>query len=184
MTEKTEKLSVQLNDAFRHPFAFLDGKCHAAESCCRNHLGCRGRAGVSNEELMPLPTEMPSLGQEEAEEAVPAAAPGDDAGTSGEQLARLPAASPAPALDRSPSALYSRGMDLFRTGDFQSAIAFFNDALFQDPNFSAAYQLRGASYEAIGQLALALKDFDSLIGLSVGWTTLLEHYRAIASLGR
>jgi tetratricopeptide (TPR) repeat protein len=125
-------------------------------------------AGVSNEELMPLPTETPSPGQEEAEEAVPAAAPGDDAGTSGEQLARLPAAGPAPAFDQSPSALYSRGMDLFRTGDYQSAIAFFNDALLQDPNFSAAYQLRGASYEAIGHLALALKDFDTLISLSPG----------------
>lgn len=125
-------------------------------------------AGVSDEELVPLPTETTSLGQEEAEEAVPAAAPGDDAGTSGEQLARLPAASPAPAFDQSPSALYSRGMDLYRTGDYQSAIAFFNDALLQDPNFSAAYQLRGASYEAIGQLALALKDFDTLISLSPG----------------
>ena len=114
------------------------------------------------------PVETDGTSQEAASNPSPAAANDGQQDNASEQLARLPAASasPAPAFNESPSALYSRGMDLYRLGDYQSAIAFFSDVLRRDPGFAAAYQLRGASYEAIGQLALALKDFDTLIELT------------------
>jgi len=87
-------------------------------------------------------------------------------GATRDQVARLPAAKAAPAFSDNPAELYSRGLDLYRIGDYESAIAFFSDALRRDPNFAAAYQLRGAAYEATGRLALALEDFDTLIDLT------------------
>lgn len=60
----------------------------------------------------------------------------------------------------------NRGLIRLGLGDYQSALADFNEALLLDPNHADAYNKRGNALANLGDLRQALGDFDSAVRLA------------------
>jgi tetratricopeptide (TPR) repeat protein len=69
---------------------------------------------------------------------------------------------PEPTADLSLEA-HQRGLALFEEGQFEQAIAEFDTAILQNPNFMEAYYRRGVSKIEIGDYEAALADFNTII---------------------
>jgi S1-C subfamily serine protease/lipoprotein NlpI len=54
--------------------------------------------------------------------------------------------------------LLMQGMKNFESGNFQEALGNFSEAIKQRKNFAKAYVLRGVTYAALGNMAMAVKD--------------------------
>ncbi len=75
----------------------------------------------------------------------------------------LPAASN--LVNRDSQELYLEGTVQYSQGNFNKAITFFNQAIQKDQNNADFFSHRGLSYQALGELTLALKDFNYSIEL-------------------
>ncbi len=65
-----------------------------------------------------------------------------------------------------PTDLISLGERKAKTGDYQGAIAYYNQAIKSDPHNLKAYYLRGEAYLKLGNCVLGLEDFNRVIALN------------------
>jgi tetratricopeptide (TPR) repeat protein len=62
---------------------------------------------------------------------------------------------------------YDRGVSFYGTGDYDTAIACFNDAIQLDQNMAMAYTYRGIAYRKKGDNDRAIADYTQVIRLNV-----------------
>jgi tetratricopeptide (TPR) repeat protein len=73
------------------------------------------------------------------------------------------------------SAYYNRGIAYFRTGQYESAIADFDQAVRLDSRSAFAFNNRGMALARVGQYDKAIDDFDQAIALEPGYTIIFNN---------
>jgi tetratricopeptide (TPR) repeat protein len=67
---------------------------------------------------------------------------------------------------KSPEALHSEGIALYRSGRFDEALACYDEALARHPGFAAAFNSRGFLLQDLGRIEQALSDFTQAVNLA------------------
>ncbi|MBI2296832.1 MAG: tetratricopeptide repeat protein [Betaproteobacteria bacterium] len=65
---------------------------------------------------------------------------------------------------------FTQGLIEGKTGLYQKAVGFFDEAIRLDPKFTRAYYNRGVSYQELGQNERAIKDYSEAIRLDPGFS--------------
>jgi tetratricopeptide (TPR) repeat protein len=86
----------------------------------------------------------------------------------------------------SPSELYDKGYSLFVVeGDIQQAVKYFDEAVLNDPVFTAAYVAKGQALAHIGKVQEALSSYDKALKLDPkDVNILLQKAQVLADLDR